>query len=465
MWVKALDMLLDRLRVAGVDFSQIASLSGAAQQHGSVYWSKGALSKLESLNPDRFLHEQLATCFSVTQSPVWMDSSTTEQCRRLEDAVGGPLALAELTGSRAYERFTGPQIAKLFDTRPSTYHSTERISLVSSCVASLFLGKYAALDYSDASGMNLLNIHTKEWSQECLKSCAPDLAEKLGEPVPSYSVLGPVSDYFVERYGFSPDCRVVAFTGDNPGSLIGMCMAEGDLVVSLGTSDTLILDLKKPQTLGEGHILCSPLTPDTFMGLLCFKNGSIPRNRINEKCTEGSWQIFSELLDSTPRGNFGNFGLYYDVQEIVPFVVGDYRFNKAGVHVSRFASNEVEVRALIEGQFVARRAHAEDLGFIAGNNTRILATGGASKNHCILQVLADVFNVPVYTQEVSNSAALGSAYQAKFALIRESTTFKDMTAHLPSPTLVCSPYKDAQAVYNPMVARYRAAIKNILQNK
>lgn len=60
-------------------------------------------------------------------------------------------------------------------------------------------------------------------------------------------------------------------------------------------------------------------------------------------------------------------GLYYDKQEIIPFLCGDYRFNKAGDKVIKFTSLEVEVRALIEGQFIAKRAFAEDIGFNLGN--------------------------------------------------------------------------------------------------
>lgn len=60
------------------------------QQHGTVYWQTGAEELLKSLNPDSFLHTQLTSAFSVASSPVWMDSSTTEQCRQLEEAVGGP---------------------------------------------------------------------------------------------------------------------------------------------------------------------------------------------------------------------------------------------------------------------------------------------------------------------------------------------------------------------------------------
>ncbi len=79
------------------------------QQHGSVYWRSGIDDILSSLKPEKFLHDQLAHTFSLLDSPLWMDSSTTEECRALEASVGGPLALAEITGSRAYERFTGNQ--------------------------------------------------------------------------------------------------------------------------------------------------------------------------------------------------------------------------------------------------------------------------------------------------------------------------------------------------------------------
>lgn len=98
-----------------------------------------------------------------------------------------------------------------------------------------------------------------------------------------------------------------------------------------------------------------------------FKNGSLTRERIRNSAAGACWRLFDELLDNTPRGNFGNCALYYDAPEIMMSALqGDHRFNKAGERVSRYSSKEVEVRALVEGQFVARRAHAEDFGFVIG---------------------------------------------------------------------------------------------------
>ncbi|KAG7169488.1 xylulose kinase-like [Homarus americanus] len=462
MWVKALDMLMDKLRVAGADFSTVAAISGTGQQHGSVYWRTGASRTLSEVQPERFLHEQLAMVFSITESPVWMDSSTTAQCRDLETAVGGAQKLVDITGSRAYERFTGSQIAKVYKNRKEAYSNTERISLVSSFACSLFLGHYAAIDLADGSGMNLLDINTKEWSQQCLDGCAPGLAEKLGKPVPASEKLGTVSSYFVDRYSFNPDCAVIAFTGDNPSSLAGMCLERGDVAVSLGTSDTLFLWLDTPRPQLEGHVLVNPVDSNAYMALLCFKNGSLTREKIRNECADSSWDIFNQLLDMTPRGNFGNVGIYYFMREIIPDLEGVFRYNKADESVSRFTSREVEVRALIEGQLLAKRVYAEKLGFHIDSKTRVLATGGASNNNSLLQVLADVFNSPVYTMEVANSACLGSAYRAKHGLV--GGDFQDVIKKQDFK-LVCKPHSDADKVYTPMVERFQHLETSLLAAK
>lgn len=69
--------------------------------------------------------------------------------------------------------------------------------------------------------MNLMNIHTKQWDQRLLDACGANLTAKLGESVPSKSEVGSISNYYVERWGFNAACKVIAFTGDNPASLIG----------------------------------------------------------------------------------------------------------------------------------------------------------------------------------------------------------------------------------------------------
>ncbi|XP_072454308.1 xylulose kinase isoform X1 [Notamacropus eugenii] len=432
MWVKALDIILEKMKSSGFNFSRVRALSGAGQQHGSVYWKKGACQTLKNLSPDLPLHQQLKSSFSLPDCPIWMDSSTTVECRNLEKAVKGAQNLSDITGSRAYER----------------------IALVSSFAASLFLGSHTSIDYSDGSGMNLLHIHKKSWFQPCLDACAPELEEKLGPVVPSSSVLGPISSYYVQRYGFNSQCKVIAFTGDNPASLAGMRLEEGDIAVSLGTSDTLFLWIKEPTPALEGHIFCNPVNSQEYMALLCFKNGSLMREKVRDESASGSWDEFSTALQSTEVGNCGNLGFYFDVMEIIPETTGRHRFNADNQKVLSFPK-KVEIRALIEGQFMAKRIHAEKLGYRIVPSTKILATGGASHNKDILQVLSDVFNAPVYTIETANSACLGCAYRAIHGLgVGGNISFADAVRLAPEPRLATTPTAGAAQVYEPLLKRY-----------
>merc|ERR1719153_160091 len=263
--------------------------------------------------------------------------------------------------------------------------------------------------------MNLMDIKTKQWDNNILEAVGPDLAAKLGVPISTSTVVGNMSTYMQERYGFDPECVVGAFIGDNPSSLAGLAMREGDIGLSLGTSDTVFVWLSEPEPQLTGHVWPNPVDEDAFMALLCYKNGSLTRERVRDTCAESSWSMFDELLNSTTRGNYGNLGMYFDHPEIVPDgLLGDFRFNKSDEAVSRFASNETEVRALVEGQLLAKRLHAEKIGFKITADTRILVTGGASVNLAILQVVADVFNAKVFTQSAANSAAMGGAYRAVY---------------------------------------------------
>ncbi|CAK8990607.1 Xylulose kinase (Xylulokinase) [Durusdinium trenchii] len=148
MWVEALDMILTQMKADQFPFHEVLAISGSGQQHGSVYWAANAGRLLGELDPAKALAPQLATAFARSESPIWADSSTGAQCLRVEKAVGRE-RLAKATGARAYERFTGMQIAKIIEEEPSVYEACERISLVSSAMCSILLGAYAPVDTSD----------------------------------------------------------------------------------------------------------------------------------------------------------------------------------------------------------------------------------------------------------------------------------------------------------------------------
>lgn len=423
MWVEALDLMLQKLAKSGLDFGKIAAVSGSGQQHGSVYWKSGSSVILSSLDATKPLVDQFGDAFSVKESPIWMDSSTTAQCREIEKAVGGALELARITGSRAHERYTGPQIRKIFETQPEVYWDTERISLVSSFMACLFIGAHASIDETDGAGMNLMDIKQRAWSKVALEATAPGLEDKLGKLAPAYAVAGHIAPYFVQRFNFHENCLVIQWSGDNPNSLAGLTLNKpGDLAVSLGTSDTVFGISSDPQPRLEGHVFPNPVDKESYMVMLVYKNGSLTREDIRNRYAGKSWDAFNKFLEQTPPLNGGKIGFYYKDHEILPpLPVGFHRYildNFTGDTLEGLTEREVpefdspaEVRALIEGQLLSMRAHAERFGMPAPPN-RLIATGGASANERILSSVASIFGCDVFTVQRPDSASLGAALRA-----------------------------------------------------
>ena len=102
LWLQALDQLLIRLREEGIDFARVEGISGAGQQHGSVYWSQHGEDVLRSLDAGKTLEEQLAGAFSHPFSPNWQDASTQAECDTFDVELGGEEQLALKTGSKAH---------------------------------------------------------------------------------------------------------------------------------------------------------------------------------------------------------------------------------------------------------------------------------------------------------------------------------------------------------------------------
>ena len=102
MWLQALDSVLESLKEKGLDFSRVKGISGAGQQHGSVYWNVDAEAILSSLDGSQALQEQLAGAFAHPYSPNWQDASTQKECDQFDAELGSGDALAQATGSKAH---------------------------------------------------------------------------------------------------------------------------------------------------------------------------------------------------------------------------------------------------------------------------------------------------------------------------------------------------------------------------
>jgi xylulokinase len=411
MWVEALEDVLRRLQKEALT-RRIAAVAVSAQQHGTVYLNRQAATTLAGLNPSSPLCSSLAGIFSRPSCPIWMDASTSPECGDITAALGGDAEVARLTGSVATERFAGPQIRKFWKENPEAYGRTAHIALISSFVTSLLAGCIAPVDAGDGYGTNLADIRSGTWSQAAMDAAAPGLQRRLPRLVVKDCIVGCISPYMVERFGFNPEAEVVAGSGDNPCSFAGLGLVgvSDRRAVSLGTSDTVFGYLPEPGT-GDragGHIFGA--ADGGWMFLVCFKNGSLVREQVKNSY-DLSWEEFSRILMETPAGNNGRVLLPYFLPEITPVVLtpGVRRFG--GLPADDMRGN---VRGVAEAQAMSMLLHSAWTG---PRPKTVLVTAGGSENLGLLTVIAQVFGAEVRALEVKESAALGAAVRAAHALL------------------------------------------------
>jgi xylulokinase len=451
MWLEAIDLVLQRLKDQGLDFGSISGVSGAGMQHGTVFWSKDAYSLLASLDPSQTLVDQLRTatsdnetgCLTHPFSPNWQDSSTQSQCERFDEILASPESLAQMTGSKAHHRFSGAQILRFREKYPTKYEITSRISLVSSFVASILLGKIAPIDISDVGGMNLYDLEHNCWNQTLLSLVAgsedatSSLASKLGSvSLDPASPYGTVSQYFVSRYGFSPSCQIHGFTGDNPATILALPLKQNEAIVSLGTSTTFLMSTPHYKPHPSYHFMRHPTTTGLYMFMLCYKNGALAREQIRDAIngnSSGSWDAFNaaatqaSILGQKSTEDEMRLGLFFPRPEIVPPApVGTWHAtyapstNKLSLLTSDTNDAASDARTILESQLLSIRLRSASLVSspstgLPAQPSRIYLVGGGSLNPAIAAACGEVLggSEGLYRLDIGgNACALGAAHRA-----------------------------------------------------
>jgi len=200
--------------------------------------------------------------------------------------------------------------------------------------------------------------------------------------------------------------------------------------------------------------------------LLCYKNGSLTRELVRDASAKGDWESFNFCLDNSPPGNSGFIGFFFKEFEITPkAAAGFHRFDQSDLPIAKFPTDATEVRAVVEGQFLSMLLHSRAIGLHKAS--RIYATGGASRNRHILQVVSDVFGVPVFTLTQPNSASLGAAYRALHGWQCHNAgdtlvSFDDTVQAGPLFQKEVDPNMDVHKTYEDMVGRYEKLEQQIL---
>lgn len=503
MWLEAIDHVFGQMKADGFPFAQVRGICGSGMQHGSVFWTKSAHDKLRQLESATSLAAGLQDAFAWDMSPNWQDHSTGQQAKDFEKVVGGPDELAARTGSRAHQRFTGLQIRKLaVSPNLRIYQNTDRISIVSSFLASLLLGKITSIEEADACGMNIYDITKGKFDPELLSVAAgvhpeldgvsqevaelgiKELEKKLGNTSPvSYAALGTISPYFIRRYGFSASTKVYSFTGDNLATIISLPLKQNDVLVSLGTSTTVLLVTENYVPSSQYHLFKHPTMRNAYMGMICYCNGSLARenirNLLNEKYNveQDSWDKFNELLDQSSSFN-NKLGIYFPLGEIVPDAPAQIKrcdIRNGQVVDAKEWPIEEDVESIVESQTISCRMRAgpmllssgvipelesQDEGLrklhsdliskfgeiytdgklqtfssLTSRPNKLYFVGGGSRNRSIILKMGSIMGATSgnYQVEIPNACALGGAFKASWSFeCEKQNTWIDYNQYLNS---------------------------------
>ena len=203
----------------GQDKSKVAGISFGGQMHGLVVLDE---------------NDQV-----IRPAILWNDGRTTEETDYLNSEIGKDV-LERDTANIAYAGFTAPKILWMKKNEPENFARIRKIMLPKDYLAYRLTGTFST-DYSDASGMLLLDVANKCWSKEMCGICGitEDMLPQLFE---SYDKIGTVKKEIAAELGLSDDVVVAAGGGDNAASAVGTgTVGEGKCNISLGTSGTLFI--------------------------------------------------------------------------------------------------------------------------------------------------------------------------------------------------------------------------------
>ena len=209
--------------IADADKSQIAGISFGGQMHGLVVLDEND----EVIRP----------------AILWNDGRTTKETDYLNEVIGKD-KLSKYTANIAFAGFTAPKILWLKEQEPENFAKINKIMLPKDYLAYVLSGVHCT-DYSDASGMLLLDVEHKCWSKEMLEICNVK-EEQLPTLYESYEVVGNVKPEIAEELGIPTSVKVIAGAGDNAAAAVGTgTVGEGRCNISLGTSGTIFISSKK----------------------------------------------------------------------------------------------------------------------------------------------------------------------------------------------------------------------------
>lgn len=403
-WYDAtIDSIKSVLQTSKVNSEDVVALSIAGQMHGLVMLDKNGK--------------------VLRNSILWCDARTQKQCDEIT-ALVGKQRLIEINANPALTGFTAPKILWVRENEPEIYKECATILLPKDYVRYMLTGE-KAMEISDASGTNLLDITNRVWSDEILEKLS--IEKSLMPPIiESSAIAGHITKEIAALTGLKEGTIVAGGAGDNAAAALGTGVCkEGDAFVTLGTSGVIFAHTNKPSIdpLGRVHTFCAAVK-NSWTAMSCTLAAGLSlrwtRDELYsfEKDAEAAkgndvYNLMTENASKIPVGADGLVYLPYLMGERSPVLDPNARGVFFGLTARHTKSHMT--RAVLEGITLSQRHNLDVLHQMDINPVNLTACGGGAQSPFWRQLLADILQCKIVTTTSKEGPALGAAILAGVA--------------------------------------------------
>ncbi len=435
-WIIALKKGLKRLFDGGrVEMNDVKGVSFGGQMHGLVL-----LDEKDSV---------------IRPAILWNDGRTQKQTDYLNSVIGKE-KLSALTANIAFAGFTAPKILWVKENEPENFKKIAKICLPKDYLAYVMTGVFST-DYSDASGMLLLDVQNKRWSKEMLDICFVK-EEWLPKLYESYERTGQVRDEY-----HLPNAIVTAGAGDNAAAAIGTgAVNNGDCNISLGTSGTVFIagDTFSVDKQNALHSFAHATGKWHLMGCI------LSAASANKWWVEDVLKTHYQTAVIGAEESLGENGVYF-----LPYLMGersphnDVNARGAFIGLTPSTTKEEMSLAVLEGVAFALRDCVE---VAKSNGIEVQKTnicGGGAKSELWKKIIANVLNMEVCSLETEQGPAYGAAILAMVGA-GEYNNVSKAASKLVKVNSVLSPDKALTAKYDKAYQVFKTlypALKNAFE--
>ena len=341
---------------------------------------------------------------------LWNDGRTTKETDYLNTVIGKE-TLSKYTANIAFAGFTAPKILWMKENEPELFAKINKIMLPKDYLAYKLSGTFCT-DYSDASGMLLLDVQNKCWSQEMIDICGIR-EEQLPKLFESYEVVGSLKQEIAEELGLSKTVKVIAGAGDNAAAAVGTgTVGDGRCNLSLGTSGTIFISSKQ-FGVDENNALHSFDHADGYYHLMGCMLSAASCNKwwMDEILQTKEYEKEQENI--TKLGEKQVFYLPYLMGERSPHNNPNARGTFIGLTMDTTRADMTQ--AVLEGVAFAIRDSFEVAKSLGIKIERTKICGGGAKSPLWRKIIANVLNIKVDIIKAEEGPALGGAMLAAVA--------------------------------------------------